>query len=233
MACLASTLVDVIEAELIALMMVSSPEEAFVSPFGGSDRLFSNNPLAFTAPTPRGPVLFDVSMAVTAGGQVARAAAAGLKLPEASIKSSAGRLTDDPLEFNRGGSVIPLGGPGHGYKGHALTVMIELLSQALAGYGRAQSTGSSEQNSVFLQVIDPAAFGSRSDYDLEAEHLVAMIEASPADDPDHPVRVPGFRAWRERARRVDSGVDLDPGIIEGLEPFAREAGLPMPLIDPG
>ena len=129
--------------------------------------------------------------------------------------------------------MIPVGGLGHGHKGHALTVMIELLSQALAGYGRAQSTGSSEQNSVFLQVIDPTALGSRSDYDLEAEHLVAMIEASPADDPDHPVRVPGFRAWRERVRQIDSGVVLEPGIIEGLEPFAREAGLGMPLGEPG
>ena len=161
-ACLASALIPVAEAELVALMMVSSPEEAFVSPFGGSQRLFSNNPVAFTAPTSTGPILFDVSMAITAGGQVDEAARKGEKLSEPALKTADGRVTDDPLEFRRGGSVMPVGGRHHGHKGHALTIMTEVLSQALGGYGRGQSSGESEQNSVFLQVIDPAAFGARS-----------------------------------------------------------------------
>jgi L-lactate dehydrogenase len=172
-ACLASTLVPFVEAELVALMMVSSPEEAFVSPFGGSQRLFSNNPLAFVAPTSSGPILFDVSMAITAGSQVDRAARNGERLPEASVKTAEGELTDDPGAFARGGSVVPLGGPGHGHKGHALTILTETLTQALAGYGREQSRGMSEQNSVFLHVMDPAAFGPRSAYDREVDHMTA------------------------------------------------------------
>ena len=86
-ACLASTLLPAIEARMIVLMMVSSPDEAFVSPFGGSARLFSNNPIALTAPGPGfpdespWPILFDVSMAITAGSQVARYARLGHRLP--------------------------------------------------------------------------------------------------------------------------------------------------------
>lgn len=225
--CLAAALIPVVDAELIAMLTVSSPEEAFVSPFGGSHRLFSNNPVAFTAPTASGPILFDVSMAITAGGQVDRTARIGERLPEPSIKTVDGRVTDDPREFRRGGSVMPIGGTGHGHKGHALTVMTEVLSQALGGHGRARRTGESEQNSVFLQVLDPAAFGSRSDYDLEVDHLVAMIESSPADG-EGTVRVPGIGTWRKRLSRLDEGVSLDPGIMDALIPFAEKQGLEIP-----
>jgi L-lactate dehydrogenase len=227
-ACLAASLIPVIDARLVALMMVSSPEEAFVSPFGGSQRLFSNNPIAFTAPATAGPVLFDLSMAITAGGQVEQAARLGRLLPEASLKTAAGQLSADPADLSRGGSVQPIGGPGHGHKGHALTIMTELLSQALGGYGRARSSGSSEQNSVYLQVLDPAAFGPAADYQREADHLLAMIEASPADDVNRPVRVPGRRAWQERARQLADGVELAPDILEGMMPFAEAIGLALP-----
>jgi L-lactate dehydrogenase len=230
-ACLAAALIPVVEAELVALMIVSSPEEAYVSPFGGSERLFSNNPLAFTAPAPDGPILFDVSMAVTAGGQVARAAAHGWKLPEPSLKTATGVLTDDPHALVRGGSVIPMGGAGHGHKGHALTIMTEVLTQALAGYGRARSSGASEENSVFLQVLDPTAFGDRGFYDQEMAHLVAQVAGSRPDDPDQPVRVPGYRAWQAREQQMKHGLEVESGIMAGLLPYAVAAGIepPVPL----
>lgn len=226
-ACLAAALIPVVEAELIALLMVSSPEEAFVSPFGGSKRLFSNNPVAFTAPTSSGPILFDVSMAITSGGQVDRAERGGMKLPEPSIKTADGTVTDDPREFRKGGSVMPIGGTGHGHKGHALTIMTEVLSQALGGFGRAESSGESEQNSAFLHVLDPAAFGSRSDYDREVDHLVAMIERSPPDGGDS-IRVPGIRTWRQRLLRLENGISLDPGTMAALASLAEELGVEQP-----
>lgn len=228
-ACLAATLMPVVEARLMALMMASSPEEAFVSPFGGSRRLFSNNPLAFTAPSANGPILIDVSMAVTAGGQVARAARQGRRLAEKGIKTAAGHVTDDPAELARGGSVMPLGGLGHGHKGHALTVMTEIMSQALGGFGRARAGGESEENCIYLQVLDPQAFAPAADYDREVNHLAAIIEGSPPDDPQAPVRIPGRRAWRDRARQIESGVELDPGTVAAMVPYAAGLAVPEPI----
>ena len=219
---------------MIVLMMVSSPDEAFVSPFGGSARLFSNNPIALTAPGPGypdaspWPVLFDVSMAITAGSQVARAARLGERLPEAALKSPSGQVTEDPVALRQGGSVMPVGGTGHGHKGHALTLMTEVLSQALAGYGRAGTRPESELNSVYLQVLDPAAFCLPADYDRELSHLVQMVEGSTADDPERPVRVPGRNAWASRTRQRQEGVTLDPGVLAALAPFAAAAGLELP-----
>jgi L-lactate dehydrogenase len=233
-ACLAATLLPAVAARMVALMMVSSPNEAFVSPFGGSGRLFSNNPLAFTAPgtlTASGdqpPLLFDVSMAITAGSQVDRAGRLGRKLPEAAIKTASGAVSDDPAEFRRGGAVMPIGGLSHGHKGHALTLMTEVLTQALAGHGRARSQSENEQNNVFLQVLDPLAFADAKDYDREIEHLQRMVEDSPADDPERPVRLPGRRAWASRLAQMAHGIDLDPGTMEALAPYAEDAGLDLP-----
>ena len=233
-ACLASTLLPAIEARMIVLMMVSSPDEAYVSPFGGSGRLFSNNPIAFTAPrtfsgTAAGwPVLFDLSMAITAGSQVARAAGLGRKLPEPAIRTAAGGVSDDPADFQRGGAVMPMGGLTHGYKGHALTLMTEVLTQGLTGHGRSQPRPESELNNVYLQVLDPAAFARPSDYEREVGHLVCMVEASVPDDADRPVRVPGRRAWELREAQMRDGVLLDPGTLEALLPYAQKLGVPTP-----
>ena len=242
-ACLAATLMPAVAARMIVLMMVSSPDEAYVSPFGGSRRVFSNNPLAFTAPVQaaagpaaepaavlRAPILFDVSMAITAGSQAARAARLGRPLGEAAIKDSAGRPSADPAALAEGGSVMPIGGTGHGHKGHALTIMTEVLTQALAGHGRAGRREQSELNNVYLQVIDPGAFSATEDYDREMAHLCALVTGSQPDDPALPVRMPGQRAWQRRAGQMANGVTLDAGVWEMLEPFAADCGLPMPAL---
>lgn len=234
-ACLASTLIQAVAERMIVLMMVSSPDEAFVSPFGGSARLFSNNPMAFTAPgrmaetdAMETPILFDVSMAITAGSQVGRAARLGRRLPEASIKSVTGEPTDDPAALVQGGSVMPIGGLGHGHKGHALTIMTEVLTQALAGHGRSVERVESELNSVYLQVIDPVAFAATQDYDREIGHLFDMVQGSRPDDSERPVRMPGQRAWSLRTEQMDTGIRLDPGVLELLQPYAEDAGLALP-----
>ena len=227
-ACLAAALVPLAERGLIGMLMASSPGEAYVSPFGGSQRLFSNNPLAFVAPTSGEPLLFDVSMAITAGGRVARAAREGCALPEPALKSIDGISSRDPAVMAAGGSVMPIGGLGHGHKGHALTLMTEVLTQALSGHGRATQIGSSEENSVFLQVFDPLAFGSRDDYYAQIDHLVHCVSISRPDDAEQPVRVPGQRAWRRRAEQLRGGVALYPGIFDALLPFAAASHLIPP-----
>ena len=123
---------------------------------------------------------------------------------------------------------MPVGGVGHGHKGHAMTLMTELLTQALAGYGRSESRPESELNSVYLQVLDPAAFCPADAYDREICCLVERVQSSRPDNPDRPVRVPGQNAWSTRTRQLREGVDLDPGVLAALEPFADEAGLALP-----
>lgn len=229
-ACLAAHLLPLVERELVGLMVVSTPDERFVSPFGGREAVFSNNPLAFCAPTSGAPLLFDVSLAITAGGQIARAALEGRRLPEPALKTADGLATDDPaaLRGDPPGTVMPIGGLGHGYKGYALNLLAEVLSQGLSGHGRSDAAGEGEANSVFLEVVDPRAFCDWPDYLTEVDHLLEACRQAAPDRPAEPVRVPGERAWQRRERALTEGVPLSPGVFEALRPWAEKFGVAAP-----
>lgn len=229
-ACLAASLLPLLEQRLIGMLIVSTPDERFISPFGARQAVFSNNPIAFCAPTSSVPLLFDVSMAITAGGRVDRAAREGRRLPEACLKTADGTPTDDPtvMSAEPPGTVMPIGGIGHGHKGYALTLLTETLSQALSGHGRSGAAGEGEANSVYLQVMDPLAFSDWSDYLREVDYLLDVCRAAAPDDPQQPVRVPGEGAWRRREAALAGGLSLYPGIFDALQPWAERFGVAPP-----
>ncbi|MBN8432290.1 Ldh family oxidoreductase [Microbulbifer salipaludis] len=234
-ACLAAYLPQIIEKNCVALLTCSTPAERTVSPQGSKEPLFSANPIAFCAPAGDFPLLFDISMSVTAGGYVARAEREGKKLPAAYLKDSDGNLSDDPAAFANGGSILPVGGADHGYKGAALSAMLEVLSMGLSGYGRADNTqDDDEANSVFLQIIDPRAFGAPQDFLRQTRALATLWgDCAPDSDATGGVRVPGQRAWALRQDQLAHGVRLYPTIEEDLKVLAvqHDRDMPAPITD--
>ena len=231
-ACLGAYCPQIAEAGYVALITCSSPNENNISAFGGIEPIFSANPLAFVAPGDDYPVLFDISMCITAGGYVSRAKREGKLLPGKFLKDAKGDVSDDPAVFfaDPPGSIMPIGGISHGYKGFALTLMTEILSNALGGYGRANDTAATdgEANSVYIQIIDPKAFGSMEDFKQQAEKIKSMCENSATRPGDEPVRVPGKRAWQSREDQLADGVELYPTIMQDLKPWADKLGVQMP-----
>ncbi|WOX04952.1 Ldh family oxidoreductase [Microbulbifer pacificus] len=227
-ACLAAYLPKIIEHNCVGFLTCSTPAEHTVSPQGSKTPLFSANPIAFCAPAADYPLLFDISMSVTAGGYVSRAAREGKKLPGQYLKDRDGQLSDDPKSFADGGSILPVGGADHGYKGAALSAMLEVLSMALSGYGRADDVSEDDEaNSVFLQIIDPKAFGSERNFLRQTTALMQLWEQCESDSND-PLRVPGKRAWKLRNAQLESGVELYPSIVSDLEKLAESTGISMP-----
>ena len=231
-ACLGAYCPQIAEAGYVAMITCSSPNENNISAFGGIEPIFSANPLAFVAPGDDYPVLFDISMCITAGGYVSRAKREGKLLPGKFLKDARGEASDDPAVFfaDPPGSIMPIGGISHGYKGFALTLMTEILSNALGGYGRANDTAATdcEANSVYIQMIDPKAFGSIEDFKRQAEKIKSMCENSATRPGDEPVRVPGKRAWQSRENQLANGVELYPAIMQDLKPWADKLGVQMP-----
>lgn len=220
------------ESGYVALITCSSPNENSVCAHGGINPVFSANPFAFVAPADDYPVLFDISLCITAGGYVSRAKRESIKLPGKYLKDNKGEISDDPAVFfaDPGGSIMPIGGISHGYKGYAMTLMSEILTMALGGYGRADSSAltDGEANSVFIQMFDPGAFGSLSDFSNQINKIKSMCENSETRPGDDSVRVPGQRAWQRRLDQLENGVELYPTIIEDLKPWAGKLGVDMP-----
>lgn len=229
-ACLAAYLPQIIAKNCVGILTCSTPAEHTVSPQGSKTPLFSANPIAFCAPAADYPLLFDISMSVTAGGYVARAAREGKQLEQAYLKDSNGQLSRDPAAFEQGGSILPVGGADHGYKGAALSAMLEILSMGLSGYGRADEVDKDDEaNSVFLQIIDPKAFGAENAFLRQTAALLQLWESCESDG-DDPVRIPGKRAWGLRKEQMAEGVRLYPSIVEDLGKLSDETGIAMPEV---
>ncbi|MFV8783540.1 Ldh family oxidoreductase [Microbulbifer sp. SA54] len=227
-ACLAAYLPKIVEQQCVGILTCSTPAENTVAPQDSKTALFSANPIAFCAPAGDYPLLFDISMSATAGGYVARAKREGKALPHKYLKDRDGNLSDDPAVFADGGSILPVGGADHGYKGAALSAMLEVLSMSLGGYGRADDVSADDEaNSVFLQVIDPKAFGTQERFLRQTAALTALWEQCESMDGE-PVRVPGKRAWHLREQQLASGVELYSTIVEDLSALASQYSLVMP-----
>lgn len=217
------------------LLTCSDPATASVAPWGGTRRVITPNPVAAAWPTPDGPVLIDVSMSITTNGMTARRRAEGKRFDHPWLLDGAGNPTDDPNAFwsEPPGTLLPLGGLEAGHKGFALGLLVEALSSALAGQGRAAGV-KGWGASVFVLVLDPARFGGAERFLAETGWMAEAVRNNPPRPGTEPPRLPGDRAMARRARALAEGVELHPSIPAMLDKLAARFGLPLPAqIQPG
>lgn len=228
-ACLAAYLTRATERGMVALLMSSDPAGASVAPFGSVRPLYTPNPIAAGFPTGGDPVILDVSMSTTTNGLTGRLHAEGGRLEHEWLIDAEGRPSREPavLFGTARGSILPLGGLDCGHKGFALGLLVEALTAALGGFGRADGpTGWGA--AVFLQVIDPAFFGGRDAFLRESGWLAAAAKSSPPAVGREGVRLPGERGLKRRAEQLAHGVELYPTIMPALRPWASKLGVTLP-----
>ena len=184
---------------LIAVMTVSGP--ARVAPAGGIDPLLGTNPLAVAVPALDEPIILDMSTAAANVGTLRKAARLGEAIPAGWALDSDGRPTTDPVRALEG-AILPFGG----HKGYGLSVIVQCLG-ILAG-GAVIPRGLKDFGYFFL-VIDPELFMPLAEYKARVSELAKRIRESRPQDGGDAVRVPGERSLRERARRLQHGIELD------------------------
>ena len=227
-ACLAAYLQRVTDEGLMALLTCSDPNLSSVAPHGGRRDVFTPNPLAAAWPTAGEPVILDVSMSITTNGLTKRLHAEGRKFPGPWALTAAGEPTDDPgaLYTKPPGTLLPMGGVDHGHKGYAFALLVEALTGALAGHGRADP-GEGWGATVYLQVVNPACFGGTEAFRRQAEHLAATCRATPPRPGFERVRLPGESGLRRRAEQLAHGVELHPSILPALAPWSEKLGVAL------
>ena len=228
--CLATYLERATEAGYVMLLTTSDAGGTAVAAPGGTTRLLSTNPIAMGIPTGGEPLLIDISMSTTSGGTVYRALAGGSCLPGPWLVDGLGRPTDDPTTYDAEppGAILPLGGVDLGYKGFALCLMVEALAGALGGFGRADHPPP-DSCGVFLQIIDPEAFGARAAFAREVDHIATLCRSDPRAEGQDAPRLPGDRALALKRRQLADGVALHPGIMPALRDHANRLGVAPPM----
>ena len=164
-------------------------------------------------------------------GFAAQQMKAGKKLPGAWLHRHA-RATRPTIRArcspSRKGALLPLGGLDAGYKGFGLALLVEALTAGLAGHGRADPP-EGWGGTVFVQVLDPAAFGGLAAFKRQMDHIVDAAHASKPR--------PGVDS-RAAARRERDGA-LSRAAREGRRcsirrscrrslPWAQKLGVPVP-----
>jgi len=227
--CLAAYLKRMTDRGLVALLDCSDPNVCSVAPFGGITPVFTPNPMAAGIPTSGDPILLDISASYTTNGLTQRLFDRGEKLPHRWLQDAQGNATDDPAVLFREpkGTLLPLGGLDAGHKGYALALLIESLTAGLTGFGRAdppEGWGAT----VFVQVLDPEAFGGRSALVRQTDHLVAACHAATPRPGVERVRVPGENGMRRYREQMERGIALVAEVVPALAPWARKLGVPLP-----
>jgi L-lactate dehydrogenase len=228
-ACLAAYLQRVTDQGLMVVLTCSDPRMAAVAPHGGRRAIFTPNPIAAAWPTGGLPVMLDTSMSIASYGLARRFHAEHRRLPGAWLLDAQGNPSSDPavLFTDPAGSLLPIGGIDHGYKGYALGLLVEALTGGLAGYGRADPDDGWAAN-VFLQVFDPALFGGGEEFRRQTSWLAEACRQTPPRPGVDRVRLPGEAALRCRERQLRHGVELHADIMPALFPWAEKLGVPRP-----
>ena len=227
--CLASFLEAPARRGYLVLVLCSDPGDALVAPFGGASPVLTPNPVAAGIPSGGNPVLMDLSTSITTAGLTARVRSRGERLPGRWLIDGRGGATDDPEALERGGALLPLGGLDHGHKGFALGLLVEALSQGLAGFGRADEP-SGWGASVLVLAFAPPMFAGAESFARQVDWLAeACLASTPARGSD-PVRLPGALALERKASALRDGVELFPGIGRELRALAERLGRPPPAV---
>jgi len=225
-ACLAAYLIRTAERGLVAIIESSDPLVAAVVPHGGLTPIVTPNPIAAGLPTSGDPILVDVSMSITSMGFANQEMQAGRPLPGAWLIDAEGNATADPAPLFKEpkGALLPLGGLDAGYKGFGLALIVEAMTAGLAGHGRADPPVG-WGGTVFVQVLDPEAFGGLAAFRRQMDHMVDVAHRSKPRPGVDRVRLPGEGGMKRRREQQMNGVALYPAIMPALLPWAHKLGV--------
>lgn len=228
-ACLAAYMLRALAEDLLMLLACSDPNTASVAPFGGTQAVFTPNPLAMGFPlTGGGGVMVDISASITTNGMSNRKRAAGERFAEDWLIDAQGHPTNDPqtLFDQPPGTLLPVGGLSHGHKGYGMALLVETLTAGLAGHGRAdppEGWGAT----VHITLHDLQAFGGKDAFLRQMDHVAARCRNNRPVDAGKPVRLPGEGGLKRRTGQEKNGVRLHPSIAASLQAAEARYGLQL------
>ena len=226
---LAVYMLRALEEGMLMLLACSDPNSASVAPFGGTQAVFTPNPLALGFPLSSGGVLVDISASITTNGMSNRKRAAGESFAEDWLIDAHGQPSKNPqvLFDDPPGTILPTGGRSHGHKGYGMALLVEALTGGLAGHGRADAK-EGWGATVHITLHDLQALGGRDAFLRQMDHIAQACRSNRPIDSARPVRLPGDGGLQRRQQQARDGVALHPSIAPALAPLAERYGLSFP-----
>ena len=141
-------------------------------------------------------------------------------LPEGVAIDAQGQPTRDPAQVH---AILPFGG----YKGFALALAMQALG-VLAGSG----LGDDKTYGYLIMAIKPDLLVPLDDFRRDMSEMLASVKATPRQPGVDEIRLPGERAFRERARSLREGIEIDRKIYDALLALPKGTISRTPLAAP-
>jgi LDH2 family malate/lactate/ureidoglycolate dehydrogenase len=228
-ACLAVYLRWALEQGFLMWLASSDNNSASVAPYGGTQAVFTPNPMALGFPLSDGGVMVDISASITTNNMLNRKKAAGETYDHPVLMDAQGQPTQDPavLSQNPPGTLLPVGGLTHGHKGYGLALLVESMTAGLAGRGRAdpkEGWGAT----VHITLYDIDSYCGLPEFQRQMDHVAHLCRTNKPIHPAQPVRMPGDKGYQNLRQQSQQGVILHPSIWPQLQPMAEQLGVPLP-----
>ena len=182
-----------------------------VAPLGGTKPALGTNPIAFGFPMEGDPLVIDLGTSAFMGTDLEFRERLGIPLPDGVAMDADGRPTTDAAAARRG-ALLPFGG----HKGYALALAMHALGVLCGGIAATEITG------YLFMAFKPDLFLPLEDYRRALAAQIAVIKSTPRQDGVQEIRIPGERAYRERARLSREGLEIDTRISDALIALAGE-----------
>jgi LDH2 family malate/lactate/ureidoglycolate dehydrogenase len=205
-------------AGLIGIHTVSSFR--IVAPPGAAQAAIGTNPVAFGFPTEADPLVIDLGTSAFMMSELALVERRGGLLPEGVAIDAEGKPTRDPVAAKRG-AVTHFAG----YRGFAIGLAMQAFG-VMAGAGMSPD----KDYGYLLIAMQPDLLLPLGDYRRELSATLERIRSTPKAEGVKEIRLPSERAFRERRRRMQDGIEIDRRIWQMLQSLDAETGV-VPMME--
>ena len=215
---------SMIAAEHGYASIIGSNATTTIAPWGGSDARLGNSPLGFGVPNPGGkPFLLDMAMSVVARAKIRNAFKRGENIPDTWATDRTGVPTKDPQAALEG-FLLPIGG----HKGYGLALLVDMFAGLLSNaayltHVKSWVDAPDEPQNLghFFILIDTKKLGSSEWLTARMTDFANILHDSPPADTSHPVIVPGEIELKKMEQQKETGILLDPAVLELLHHHAK------------
>lgn len=198
-----------------------------IAPWGSSDRLLGNNPIACAIPTwQEPPVIYDGALSVVALATIHLLEHEGIEeLPDGWAFDKNGAPTRNIHEAQEG-SLAPIGA----YKGTSLAFLISLVAGALTGASFGSEVADRNVGHCFI-AISVRAFSDPTQFRKKVDRAVREIRGAKVRNAAEPPRAPGEQGWRMLENtRATGRFTLSIRTVERIRALAATLGISEPRI---
>lgn len=224
-----------LERDMIGICVSNS--QPWVLPTYAKKRLLGTNPLSVAFPAGKArPFVLDMATSVVPSGKVSVYRRKELEVPPEWGADSQGKATRDPGDILEGGGLFPLGGPAEtaGYKGYALSALIDIFSGVLTGSSFLAGVLNAAQRPEpcgvghFVAAMQVEAFMELADFKGRMDQFIQELKTAPLAEGCDRIYIPGekeFMLWEENMKR---GVPVHEKVWSELLALSHKHGIEPP-----